>query len=439
MTILPSNGEPQVRILRLTIAVWTIAVLAVFTRAFLAPQRNSVYAIYASAAHRWLAAQPLCIIASGQADPYRYGPPFIPLVLPFALLPDFLGGVLWRLACTGCLLAGCSCLIAALKRRRLVDGIATDWLWLILLPLSLGNINNGQANVLLAALLAATSAAVLDQRWTVAAVCTALCCVVKLYPLALAAVLIVLFTRQFAVRFVVATVGLLLLPCALQTPTYVTQEYVHWTTTFTHVDCRRDALPAESRRDLRLLLRLIDPALANLNTSISGGLAALIALRLSVIPMRNRGRRLARGSDFRRDVYQILFLGTCWMLLCGPATESATYILLAPMLLWRLADVLEHSMATIRPIVVFAATAAMVAYNAACWFPHGRSLIYALQPIATLALFIECLASPIGVTRREERTPPHTNDFGSTRLRFFYSDMHGKKESSRGERVRTHW
>src|SRR5262249_17144648 len=32
----------------------------------------------------------------------------------------------------------------------------------------------------------------------------------------------------------------------------------------------------------------------------------------------------------------VLTLGSCWMILCGPATESCTYVLLAPVLAWGL-------------------------------------------------------------------------------------------------------
>ncbi|HWG45609.1 MAG TPA: hypothetical protein VN688_22790, partial [Gemmataceae bacterium] len=41
-----------------------------------------------------------------------------------------------------------------------------------------------------------------------------------------------------------------------------------------------------------------------------------------------------RGWPRREVLGAILMLGTCWMTLCGPATESCTYVLLAPALAW---------------------------------------------------------------------------------------------------------
>jgi len=372
---------PDRTIAVVAIVAWITALLAVSGRVLVTPQRNSVYTIYAAAAQRWLAGESLGTIGTGHGDPYRYGPSFIPIILPFAVLPDCLGGVLWRIGCAGLLLIACGWFFRAVQRKYSVDRGAISWFWLVLLPLSLGNINNGQANVLLAALIAATAAAVLDERWNVAALCAALCCVIKLYPLVLAAMLVVLFTRRFTGRFLLATAGLLLLPYAMQSSAYVTQQYIDWMHSLTLPDCRRDALVIHARRDLRLVLRLIDPGLAgNLCNALSAGLAALVAcLCLAYRSQRNRGDHISR----------LLFLGVCWMLLCGPATESATYILLAPFLLWRLADLFSRPAAPMTWTIVLTAVGGMIVYNAACWFPSGRSLIFALQPIATLALFLE--------------------------------------------------
>jgi hypothetical protein len=43
-----------------------------------------------------------------------------------------------------------------------------------------------------------------------------------------------------------------------------------------------------------------------------------------------------RGWPRRGLLLVVLTLGSCWMTLCGPATESSTYVLLAPALAWGL-------------------------------------------------------------------------------------------------------
>jgi hypothetical protein len=41
-----------------------------------------------------------------------------------------------------------------------------------------------------------------------------------------------------------------------------------------------------------------------------------------------------RGWPRSEVLAAILALGSCWMILCGPATESPTYVLLAPAMAW---------------------------------------------------------------------------------------------------------
>ena len=40
----------------------------------------------------------------------------------------------------------------------------------------------------------------------------------------------------------------------------------------------------------------------------------------------------AKNWPTPRILEAVLLLGACWMMLCGPATESASYVLLAPSL-----------------------------------------------------------------------------------------------------------
>jgi hypothetical protein len=80
-------------------------------------------------------------------------------------------------------------------------------------------------------------------------------------------------------------------------------------------------------RDLWLLIRLYHVPLTPRGylvvqlVSAAGCAVLCLALRL-------------RGRPRREVLAAILVLGTCWMTLCGPATESSTYVLLAPALAW---------------------------------------------------------------------------------------------------------
>src|SRR5206468_3756597 len=101
---------------------------------------------------------------------------------PFSLLPDALGGVLWRLLGAGLFLGG----FAWWARRVLPGRLSareTAALWLLLLPLCLHSLNNGQSNVHVIGLLLIAVAAAAERRWNLAAICVAVAFCFKVYPL----------------------------------------------------------------------------------------------------------------------------------------------------------------------------------------------------------------------------------------------------------------
>ena len=136
---------------------------------------------------------------------YRYAPLVSVLFVPFGLLPDGLGGALWRLINYTCFFGS-----FAWFQRVVLPGAndlgdkAKAALWLLLLPLSLGSMNNGQANVLLVGLLLAAAAAVVTERWTLAASLLAGACLLKVYPLAIALLMLTWFSGRLAWRFLLA-------------------------------------------------------------------------------------------------------------------------------------------------------------------------------------------------------------------------------------------
>jgi hypothetical protein len=72
---------------------WTILAGALAVHAILFPDSHSVYPIYSSASRSWLAGQDMYVVV---ADYYRCSPLFAIALTPFALLPDCLGGALWK-------------------------------------------------------------------------------------------------------------------------------------------------------------------------------------------------------------------------------------------------------------------------------------------------------------------------------------------------------
>src|SRR5262249_28849320 len=143
---------------RLALALWAAVVVGICVRVLLVPRASSVYPIFASAGRGWLHGEALYPGPEG-LDTFRYSPPGAGLFAPLGLLPDALGGCLWRLLNAAVYLAA-----FAWWRRAALPGGETlrrgtlAALWLLLLPLSVGNLNNGQSNLLVTGLLLAAVA-----------------------------------------------------------------------------------------------------------------------------------------------------------------------------------------------------------------------------------------------------------------------------------------
>jgi hypothetical protein len=259
---------------------------------------------------------------------YRYGPTVAAFMAPLALIPESVGSVLWRLLNAAVFLGAFAWWLRAAAPRP-CSPHATGLLYLLLLPLAVGSLNNAQPNVLLTGLLLAALAGVARQRWNLAAFCLAGAVVLKLYPLALALLLLVVYPRQLLPRLLVALLALAALPFLLQEPDYVMRQYHLWWVERLHTgdEARRYWPLHAAYRDLWLLFRVLHVPISlplyellQIGSGLGCGLIALVA-------------RWKYGPT-AGVLLLIWTLGSCWMMLFGPATESSTYVLLAPCLAW---------------------------------------------------------------------------------------------------------
>jgi hypothetical protein len=321
-------GWARDRWVQWAVAVWLVMVAAVCARAALQPRVRSLYPTWAAAGRDWLAGAPLYRNTWEQhLDQFRYSPLVAALLVPFHLLPEGLGGPLWRLLNAAALLGGFAWWLRAVSPAALT---ARQWgaLFLLLAPPALSSLNNGQPNLLTAGLLLAALAGAMRERWALAALCVAGAAALKVYPLALGLLLAAAYPRRFTPRLVVALAVLAAVPFVLQQPGYVAEQYRLWYERLRDNDeARRSWPPHMAYRDLWLLLRVwhvpVTPhryVLVQFLTA-AGCAIACVAGRL-------------RGWGRPRLLTAALTLGTCWMMLCGPATESSTYVLLAPALAW---------------------------------------------------------------------------------------------------------
>ncbi len=386
--------------LRAVWVLWFVVLVALLSRGLIAPNKNSCFRDhYRPAGVNWLNGNELY---SSTADTCRYSPAVHVALVPFSALPERWGAFAWRLVQASALF------VAVWWWLRTVCPAALDdrhrsWVLFLTLPLCTGSLNNGQSNVLMTAGVLACVAAVVGRYWTLAAVAIAVACLFKIYPIAMALLIVVLYPRQFGSRFVLALLAGLALPFAFQNPEYVARQYGRW---FENLkgDDRSGWVLDEAYRDAWLLVRVTGLPLSVeayrlLSVGAGAALGAFcVALRL-------------RGDSGPELVNRVLGLGCCWMTAFGPATESPTYILLGPTVGWLLVESWRgaHPRWTRVPVTL-AAGLFFTTVHAATTPPYGRQLMMlGTQPAASLLLLFTlvtvCVVRPARPTERAAVLP----------------------------------
>ena len=367
-------------VMRVATVVWLLVLTGVVAKTILRPHAQSVFTVYWKAGAHWLHGETLYSSGSG----FLYPPIAAAWFAPFALLPLVLGAIIWRVLTTTAFFWA----TWAGARRILVEAPrAIGWGMLALVPLAIGNINNGQAGILVAALMVFSLCAVADGRWQLVAAAGAVAGAFKIYPLALPLLLVVFYPRQLLWRLGVWLAGLFALSLVLQDPAYAFSQYQEW---LAHLggDERRLAETYGTWRDAWLMLRvarvpITPPGWAVLQATMGAAAAAFCFW----------GRR--SGWKRRRCLLAALCLSSVWMTLFGPATESSTYILLAPAVTWGLVVAWAIPHATwLRAgmTVAFGLLGGANAINA--WISPVRSvhLVHLVQPLAALVFLITAVA-----------------------------------------------
>jgi hypothetical protein len=361
---------------RVVVFLWILAAVICCGRSMAWPARHSVYPIYSLAGRAWRAGIDLYRTQTG--EPFRYSPLVAASFAPLSLLPDHVGGVLWRLLGLGAYLGA-----LAWWARRVADGpLASSryaWLFLLILPLSIGSLNNGQSNLLLIGLLLAACAGAMAKRWNLSTICVAIAVLFKAYPLAIGLLLLLVYPRRYWWRLPAAITVALLLPFLLQNPSYVAEQYTGWLAHLQNND-RQAGDPTQWYRDFRQLWSLwIGPMHYHVYQIIEILAGAAVA---ALCCMRWR----TGGADGRSHVF-LFSLGCCWMTVFGPATESATYVFLAPAAAWAVLRTGRERYPPLGRYLILTGYGLLVLAQVANWFPVGRMVhSFGLQPIAGLLL-----------------------------------------------------
>ena len=391
------------RVAFIVLGLWLVVIFGVTIRGMIAPHQNSVFLVFRDAGRAWLAGQPLYL----HVGKYLYSPLAAAFFAPFALLPDWAASAVWRL------ITGLAYLFAVICWFRRYSGNARDELPLVrgrfgtkssrvkqrdewelvptvtvlalalalLLPLSIGNLNNGQASPLIIALLICGCLAVLDERWIVAAACIAVATFFKIYPLAIGLLLAVIEPRKLTWRLILGVLILGALSLVSQRPDYVIHQYEDWWHSL-GADQRRVSTELGSWRDAWLLLRIA-------HVPITVGVYAILqsaAALMAAIYCWWRSKHWNRAAV----VWSAFSVGCLWITLFGPSTELATYIFLAPAVAFACAKVLAPVIQRREPFgwLQFLAVAAygllLLAEALNAWVPVIRqnNYLHAIQPVA---------------------------------------------------------
>jgi hypothetical protein len=362
---------------RLAVLLWVIALAAIGMRVALSvPTSQSVVPVYRAAALRWIGSENLYELyrfTRIDADVFRYPPGFAAGFVPFALLPPRVCGLCWRAVSVLVLLTGLRAWTQrALRMRPAQRGAVFAISLLLLLP----NLNNGQANIMLLGLLLHGATAVIRNRRRLGGVCLAVAAGIKVYPVAVALLLAAAFPRQVMLSFCLAIAALAAYPFLAAGTSYSLEQYRSFVEAG-RADDRRHSKHQYPPRDLYWVLQryIAAPSDSGYLLIVVGTAAGMAGL---VLYTAHRLGEPGKAAILAFD------LGCVWMTVFGPATEAATYSLLAPTTAVcivcsrcfpaRLAFAILAYLLLIAPIV-------------RDFFPNGRSFHdYGTQPIGGLMI-----------------------------------------------------
>ena len=373
------------------VSLWGAAVVAIAAHAYLYPHAHSVFPIYATAARDWWAGRALY---GDPASDYRYSPLFAVAVTPFALLPDRWGGVLWKVFnCAFYAIGLWAWGRQVLPTRLTPTGLAA--LFLLALPMSLMSMHNGQANLaMLGGMLLALSAVALN-RWNAAAGWLALATFIKGYPLAFALLLAGCYPGPFVIRCAAALGSGLVLPFAFQSSAFAGTQTGNWLKSLHDIAATRPEKYRSIDQLWRVFHRPLSPNLYAALSVVAGG----AVLGLCLLHRR-------RSPERRELLTRMFMLFAAWVVLFGPTTEEATYVVVAPAIAWALVDAFARPAA--RGIRLLLVTSLLLMGPFATDMFGSAARIFATQhgslPLGAL-LFLGYLLAQAGRIRRERQVP----------------------------------
>ena len=318
---------------RLALVAWLVLAIALMVKLVCWPNRHTVFPVYHAAVQAWLAGEsPYERV--GELDLFRYPPPSIWLFAPFGLLDLRLGGALWGLASVGITLWGLiSLLNYALPGAKAWSDRQTAVFLGASLAIASRGLWNAQANGMLGGLIFLSVAGLARSKTLASAVAMAAALLLKPTMISIP-MLVAAWRPTWGLKLLGGLAALMVLAAVPQPKhsLWLWEKWVEhgksssgerrgafrdaWTLGLTIADLVR---PGGNEPGL-------ETAYARWYYPAVPGACAFMAL--------GTGWWLTRKMDNQAAVCLMAALGTCWMMLFGPAIEHPTYLLAAPWLAW---------------------------------------------------------------------------------------------------------
>ena len=367
----------------LSILAWTVALSAIIGKILVRPDRVTNVDRFLGAGRAWIEGLPLYIYTPNKG--FVYGPFSAVCYALASYLPGVWPRILWCLLSAALLLGGMWAMMASgpfshIPRRR------RGLVFLLVLPLALGNFDSAHTNAFLAGLILIGFAAACSERWSIAAVALAVAVHWKVYPIVAGMLLMLLFPRRFAWRFILALVILGLVPFLFQKSSYVIDQYWLWYDTRT-ADNRLDYSLNIAPRDLWFVL--VRAAELPISQSVYRAIQAVVGLAIAGYCLWGRVNNL----PIERLLAGTFSLVCAWMTLLGPASELYTYLLVAPAVSFELvAAFSKRSDPISRSLLVAAFLFLLGAILRVAFLPrYENASVLSLQPLGALFFLVYAL------------------------------------------------
>jgi hypothetical protein len=304
----------------LAIGLWIALTVIIAVKTAQNPDNHNTYPIYRDAARAWWDGVNVYDTFFFGSD-YRYGPTFAMAILPLAWLPDTIGAVIWAMLNVAvaywAILATC---------RRLLPGVETarqrNFVLIATVLPAAHCLYASQTNLLVFALAAFAGIAILDKRWWLAAFLLAIDVHIKVWPLAVAMLLVACWPRRLSWRLLIALLAVAAPPLLVMPPRAVLGQYVEWYQHVVSLVSNRHLAYRDVWTVWELISKPVNPRIYSLLQL--GGAAVMFGLCLWQ-SFRQTPQRL---------VLFVLVCWTTWQLIFGPGTERNTFSLVAPLTGW---------------------------------------------------------------------------------------------------------